>query len=202
MALSVSDRLKKSAAAPKTKSGKNDKPVLTGAEKLVDDVVTTKKAIEDLEAKMAELESTLRVQTYAAYDAARKNGQYSSSIFCEGSATPGCMQVFSDKFSALPTDMESNLRKQDPNYDRHFVEVRKLTVKRDAGKTVSDAIIEKLLTALGEDFDKILEVKVEIGTVKGMAEMWEELPDGLKEMLKDLQAKPSTRNVTVDGKVV
>jgi hypothetical protein len=199
---SVSDRLKKVAAKPTSKSGKNPKPVVSGAEQLVDDVVATKKALEDLEAKYAELEGSLKELTYAAYDEARRNGQFSNSIMCEGSKTTGCIQVYSDKFSAFPTEMEGELRRLDPNYDKHFVEVRKISIKADQGKTISDKRIEEILNALGDKFDEWFEVKVSIGAVSGMAERFEELPDTLKDMLKDLQAKPSTRNVTADGKVV
>ncbi len=199
---SVSDRLRKSAAAPKPKSGKSPKPIVSGCEQLVDQVVETKKALEDLGAKYGELENSLRDKTYAAYDEARKNGQYSSSIVCEGQKTNGCIQVYSDKFSAFPVEQEKSLRSKDPDYDKHFVERRVLKVKADQGKTISDGRIEEILQALGEKFDDFMEVKVEIVAVTGLAERWEELPDSVKDMLKDQQAKPSTRNVTSDGKVV
>ena len=199
---SVSDRLKKSAAAPKPKSGKNPKPVLSGYEELVDQVVETKKALEDLEAKYAELEGSLKDKSYIVYDDARHNKQFSSSVLCEGKKTNGCQQIYSDKFSAFPVEMEAELRKKDPNYDKHFVEVRKIKIKADQGKTISDARIEAILQALGDKFEEFMEVKVEIAAVSGMAEIyWDEMPEELKDLLKEQQAKPSTRNLTADGKV-
>jgi hypothetical protein len=199
---SVSDRLKKSAAAPKPKAGKNEKPVVSGSEILVDQVVKMKKELEDLEAKYAEVEGSLKDISYEAYCEARKRGQFSNSILCEGKDTNGCMQVYSDKFSTLPTEMEKKLRDLDPDYDKHFYEKRTLKIKCDQGKTISDARIEEILQALGDKFDTYVEVKVEIGAKPGTAENWEELPPSIQDVLRDLQAKPSTRNLTVDGKVV
>jgi len=199
---SVSDRLKKSAAAPKPKAGKNEKPVVGGHGTLVDDVVRMKKELEDLEQRYAEVEGSLKEISYKEYCEARARGQFSNSIVCEGKSTNGCMQVYSDKFSTLPSEMEAQLRKLDPDYEKHFYEKRELKVKPDAGKTISDERIEAILEALGENFDKFFEVKVSIGAKPGTAENWEELPPSIQDVLRDLQAKPSTRNLTADGKVV
>jgi hypothetical protein len=194
----VSDRLKKAAKTPTTKGA--SKPQLEGQAALVDRVIKMKNDLEDMQREYEQVEGELTVKTFDVYEAARKDGNYSSSIFAPGQKTNGAMVVYSDKFSNLPSEAEADLRAKDPNYDKHFVEVRKLTVKRDAGKTISDKTIETLIDALGDDFEKIFEVKVEVGTVKGFAEMWEDVPDTVKEMVR--QAKPSVRNVTADGKVV
>lgn len=193
----ISDRLKKAAVATKAKV--SAKPILTGQEALVDKVITMKNALEDMARQYEQLEGELTTQTFDIYSEARKEGNYSSSIFASGKSSNGAMIVYSDKFSNFPMEMDGELRAKDPNYDKHFVEVRKLTVKRDAGKTISDKTIEKLIEALGEDFEKIFEVKVEVGTQKGFAEMWEEVPTSVQEMVK--QSKASVRNVTADGKV-
>jgi len=197
MAVNIKDRLSKAAARPKAKS---EKPTLTGQEELVDKVIKMKNDLEDMQRQYEQVEGELTTKTFDVYSEVRTEGQYNSSVYVPGSKTNGAMVVYSDKFSNLPQDVEGELRTKDPAYDKHFVEVRKLSVKRDAGKTISDKTIEKLIDALGEDFEKIFEVKVEIGTQKGFAEMWDEVPDTVKEMVK--QAKPSVRNVTPDGKVV
>lgn len=194
----IGDRLKKAAAKPKSKG--HEKPVLSGQADLVDKVIKMKNDLEDMERQYEQVEGELLEKTFDVYSDTRKDGQYSNSIFAEGKATNGAMVVYSDKFSNLPSDMEAELRQKDPNYDKHFVEVRKLTVKRDAGKTISDKLIERLIEALGDDFEKVFDVKVEIGTVKGFAEIWEEVPESIREMMK--QAKASVRNCTADGKVI
>jgi len=193
----LSDRLKKAATTTKTKS--SSKPTLSGQEALVDKVIKMKNALEDMQRQYEQLEGELTDQTQTVYSSARTEGQYSSSIFVPGKATNGAMVVYSDKFSNLPSEAEADLKAKDPQYDRHFVEVRKLTVKRDAGKTISDKMINTIIEALGEDFEKVFDVKIEIGTVKGFAELYDEVPDTVKELVR--QAKPSVRNVTVDGKV-
>lgn len=200
MATKLSDRLK--ASATKTAKKATTKPLLLGAETLVDQVVRTKKELEDLEARYDELQASLRELSYGVYDESRAQGAYTSSILCQGGSTPGCMHVYSDKFSSFPVEEEGKLRGLDPRFDDHFVEVRDLKVRKDAGKTISDSVIEKLLGALGEDFDRIFEVKVSIGTKKGLAENgWATLPEALQDELRGLQAKPSVRNLTSDGKV-
>ena len=94
--------------------------------------------------------------------------------------------------------MEKEIKKLDKKYADHFVEARKLSVKRN-GKEIDDKVIDKLMNALGEEFDQIFDCKVEIGTKKGLAEIFHTLPEEVQSMLK--QAKASTRNVTIDGKV-
>jgi hypothetical protein len=54
---------------------------------------------------------------------------------------------------------------------------------------------------LGDElFFEVFNIKQEIGTIKGLAEMYDELPQAIKDMLT--QAKASVRNVTPDGKVI
>jgi len=199
MAGKLSDRLK--AAATKTTKSKSGSAnhVLTGQEALVDKVITLKKKLADAEVEYAQVEQQLTDAGYTVYDQYRSQGQYDPAVFAKGIKTNGAMIIWSDKFSTLDSEMEAELRAKDPNYAKHFVEVRELKVKKDAGKTISDATIEKLMTALGPDFENIFDVKVALGTVKGFAEMWNEVPDSVKDVLK--QAKPSVRNVTEDGKV-
>jgi hypothetical protein len=193
----ISDRLKKAASTPKKSSSQE---VLPGQDVLVDKVIKMKNAIDDMQRQYEILEGELTDQTYGVYSSARSEGHYSTTVFAPGKETNGAMVVYSDKFSNLPSEMEIELRKNDPNYQKHFVEVRKITVKRDAGKTITDHTIEKILNALGDDFEKIFEVKIEIGTQKGLAQMWDEVPSNVQDLLK--QAKASVRNVTADGKVI
>lgn len=196
MASSLSKKLAKSA----TTTSKTVRPLLGSYKDLVDSTVTMKKELEDLGAQYAATESQLIDQAKKIYADARSNKTYASSILCEGKDTDGCMVVFSDKFSNLPLETETELRKLDPNYDKHFVEARKLEVKR-TGKTISDETVNKIMKALGDDlFFELFSVKQEIGTVKGLAEMYDELPKEVQDMLT--QAKASVRNVTVDGKVI
>jgi histone H3/H4 len=193
--LSISDKLKVVA----TSSAKVTKPTLSGVADLVDKVADMKKQVADMEVLYKLLSAELSEKAFQIYDSVREKN-YSSSIFAEGKTSNGLMVVYSDKFSALPVELEADLRKKDSKYDDHFVEVRDLKVKKDAGKTISDETIEKLMKALGEDeFAKIFEVNIAIGAVKGMAEKLNELPEEIKDLLK--QAAPSVRNVTVDGKV-
>ncbi len=196
----ISDKLRKAASSSVKADGK---PHIQGAEELVDKVINLKKELEDLEVAYAATESELINVAYEKYDEERKNRRYSNSIIAEGKETNGAAIIFSDKFSNLPIEMEAELRKKDPRYDDHFVEVRKLEVKRDNGKTISDELIGKIMEALekaGLDFDEIFNVKVEIGTKKGLAERFNELPENVKGILK--QAKPSIRNLTEDRKVI
>jgi hypothetical protein len=196
MASLLSKKLQKSATTAK----KTDRPVLGTYKELVDQTVTMKKELEDLNAQYAATEGQLIEKAKEIYSNQRSAGTYASSILCEGKDTDGCMVVFSDKFSNLPLETETELRKLDPNYDKHFVEARKLEVKR-TGKTISDETVNKIMKALGDDlFFELFEVKQEIGTIKGLAEMYDELPKEVQDMLK--QSKASVRNVTVDGKVI
>lgn len=193
--LSISDKLKKAST-----SKKSDKPILPNMKQLVDQTVQMKKELEDLTQQYASTEGALIDEAKKVYAEARTKKEYSPSILCEGNKTSGCMVIFSDKFSNLPLESEAELRKLDKEYDKHFVEARKLEVKR-TGKTISDEIIEKLMKALGDDeFAEIFNVKQEIGTVKGLAERYDELPKQVQDMLT--QAKASVRNVTEDGKVI
>lgn len=197
MASSISSKLKSAASTSKT--AKSSKPTLSTAKDLVDKVAQMKNDLADMTQAYEQLEDQLTKQTFAIYDSNR-DSNYSSSIFTEGKQSNGLMVVYSDKFSALPIEMEEDLRKKDKKYEDHFVEGRDLKVKKDAGKTISDETIEKLMKALGEDeFAKIFEVKVSIVAVKGLAEKFNELPNEIKDMMK--QSAPSVRNVTVDGKV-
>jgi len=197
MASPLSKKLQKIAAGSAKKS---DKPVLGNMKSLVDQTVTMKKELDDLKAQYDSTEGELIKEAYKVYDEARKNKQYASSILCEGANTDGCMLIFQDKFSNLPIDQEGTLRKADKDYDEHFVEARKLEVKR-TGKTIPDEIINKIMKALGDEaFEEIFSIKVEIGTKKGLAERYNELPKEVQEMLT--QAKASLRNVTTDGKVI
>jgi len=198
--VSFSDRLRVAASKPITKGG--DKPTLIGNEALVDKVIKMKNTLEDMKNQYDQLEGELLNKTFEVYNEARKEKNYSSSIFIPGKDTNGAMAVYSDKFSNLPIEVEKELRKEDPDYDKHFIEVRKLTVKRDSGKTISDKTLELIIEAFdkaGLKFEDYLDAKVEIGTQKGFAEMWEDIPKSVKEMVK--QSKASVRNVTEDGKV-
>ena len=193
--LSISDKLKKVSTVKKS-----DKPVLPNMKTLVDQTVQMKQELEDLKQQYASTEGALIDEAKKVYEDARQKKAYSPSILCEGAKSNGCMVVFSDKFSNLPIESETELRKLDKDYDNHFVEARKLEVKR-TGKTISDEIIQILMKALGEDeFAEIFEIKQEIGTIKGLAEKFDELPQAVKDMLT--QSKASVRNVTVDGKVI
>jgi hypothetical protein len=193
--LSISKQLSQVA---KVSAKKSDKPVLDSMKSLVDSTVEMKKELEDLENQYAQTEKQLLEQAYKVYDGVRESA-YTSSVLCEGSKTTGCMVIFQDKFSNLPLEMEDELRKLDPEYDEHFVESRKLSVKR-TGKEIPDETIEKLMKALGKEFSDIFEVKQEIGTKKGLAERFNELPKEVQERLS--QAKGSVRLVTADGKVI
>jgi len=197
MASELSKKLQKIASSS---SKKSDKPNLSNMKSLVDQTVGMKKELEDLKAQYDSTEGALIDEARKVYNKARTNHQYASSIMCEGEKTDGCMIIFQDKFSNLPSDQEPILRKLDKDYEKHFVESRKLEVKR-TGKTISDEIIKKLMKALGDEaFEEIFKVTIEIGTVKGLAENFDELPKEVQDMLS--QAKASLRNVTPDGKVI
>jgi len=193
---SISDQLKQVSKASKKAS---DKPTLSSYKAMVDSTVTMKKELEDLQSQYEQTEKQLLDEAFKVYSDERSAGSYVSSILCEGQKTDGCMVIFQDKFSNLPLDMEKELRKLDPNYDEHFCESRKLTVKR-TNKEIPDGVVQKLMKALGKDFAEIFEVKQEIGTKKGLAEKWDDLPQSVKDML--VQAKGSVRLVTADGKVI
>ena len=90
--LSISDKLKK--AATKKKS---DKPVLSNVPTLVDQAVTAKKELEDLKEQYASIEGQLIDEAQKVYASARTKKEYSPSILCEGTNSPGCMIIFSDK---------------------------------------------------------------------------------------------------------
>lgn len=203
MASSLSKKLQAaSSKSAKVRTG-SVKPTLVGAEKLVDQVAEAKQALVDQIAAYEQLEQTLTSQTKQIYSDARKDGNYSSSIFAKGDQSNGLMVVYSDKFSALPIEMEDELRKLDPKFDDHFVESRELKVRKNAGdgKTITDNVIEELMKKLGEArFNEIFDVKVAIAPRKGTAEIWEQLPVEIRNQLR--QADPSVRNVTEDGKVV
>jgi nitrogen fixation/metabolism regulation signal transduction histidine kinase len=197
MASDLSKKLQKIASSS---SKKSDKPTLSNMKSLVDQTVSMKKELEDLNAQYASTEGALIEEARKVYDKARTDKQYASSILAEGDKTDGCMVIFQDKFSNLPIETEAELRKLDKEYDKHFVEARKLEVKR-TGKTIPDEIIKKLMKAIGETaFSEIFNVKIEIGTAKGLAEMYDELPKEVQDMLT--QAKASVRNITPDGKVI
>lgn len=196
----LTDRLRKAAAAPKRSNGNSNNPTLPGSEVLVDEVVEMKKKLEDMNREYEFLEEELFGAAMPLYDEARLNGTYATGVYVPGKTTNGAVVLWSDRYSAFPVEMEKELRKKDPNFGKHFVEVRKLTVKRDAGKTISDKTIEKLIAALGEDFEKIFDVKVEIGAAKGFAEQWGEVPESIRDLMK--QSKPAVRNCTADGKVI
>ena len=135
--------------------------------------------------------------------AERKSGNYQTSIFAEGNATNGAMFVFPDRFCNIDAELEEEMRKLDKKYDSHFVEVRDLKIRKDAynGKSISDNVIDNLRKKLGDElFLAIFDIRVHIGAQKALAEKWDELPDEVKEMVK--QVKPSVRNVTDDQKVV
>jgi hypothetical protein len=193
--LSISKQLGQVA---KVSSKKSDKPVLDSMKSLVDSTVEMKKELEDLKNQYDQTEAQLLGEAYKVYDSVRDSA-YASSILCEGSKSNGCMVIFQDKFSNLPIEMEDELRKLDPEYDEHFVESRKLSVKR-TGKEIPDETIEKLMKALGKEFSEIFDVKQEIGTKSGLAEKFNELPKEVQERLS--QAKGSVRLVTADGKVI
>jgi hypothetical protein len=195
--LDVSAKLRKATSVKKSSS---TSPALSTQKALVDEVVRMKKELEDMENAQQQLQGELDSFSRTVYDDARKNGTYTSTVFAEGDKSNGIMVVYSDKYSVLPMEKMEELQKLDKKYNDHFVEVREIKVVKDAGKTISDATIEKLMKALGEDeFFKIFEIKQSIGCVKGMAEKIDELPDQIKNML--VQCKPSFRNVTEDGKV-
>ena len=194
--MKISDRLKK--ASINTKQSKSSRPVLKGQDELVDKVIKMKNDLENMERQYEQLESELTSTAFSLYSEVRTDGNYSSSIFAPGAATNGALIVYSDKFSNLPSESEEELRNLDSNYEKHFVEVRKLTVKKDAGKTISNKTVEKILAALGDEFENIFDVKVEIGTRPGFAEVWNEVPESVRAIVK--QAKPSVRNVTEDQK--
>jgi len=194
--MKISDRLKK--ASINTKQSKSSRPVLKGQDELVDKVIKMKNDLENMERQYEQLESELTSKAFSLYSEVRTDGNYSSSIFAPGAATNGALIVYSDKFSNLPSESEEELRNLDSNYEKHFVEVRKLTVKKDAGKTISNKTVEKILAALGDEFENIFDVKVEIGTRPGFAEVWNEVPESVRAIVK--QAKPSVRNVTEDQK--
>jgi hypothetical protein len=105
MATNLSKKLQKAATVKKS-----DKPIFGAMKALVDQTVQMKKELEDLN---------------------QQKKEYSSSILCEGTKTDGCMVVFSDKFSNLPIESEAELRKLDKDYERHFVEARKIEVKEN-----------------------------------------------------------------------
>lgn len=195
MATNLSKKLQKAATVKKS-----DKPIFGSMKSLVDQTVQMKKELEDLNQQYSATEGQLIQEAYKVYDEARKKKEYSPSILCEGTKTDGCMVVFSDKFSNLPIESEADLRKLDKDYDRHFVEARKIEVKK-TGKTIPDEAINKIMKLLGDDlFFEVFNIKQEIGTQKGLAEMYDELPQAIKDMLT--QAKASVRNVTPDGKVI
>ena len=199
MAINIKDRLAKASAKPSTK-GKPERPVHAGVEVEADKVMKMKKELADLKLEYSELEGTLLEKVYETYDSARNAGRYASSIMVPGQTTNGLMAIWKDQFSNLPCDVENELRKKDPKYDDHFFEARTITVKKDVPKSISDEIIEKLMNYLGDDFEKLFDVKVEIGCKEGLAKVWNTVPDSVKGMVR--QHKASVRDVTSDAKVV
>jgi hypothetical protein len=136
------------------------------------------------------------------YDAERKAFNYQTSIECPGQVTSGVLVINPDRFCGIDIEMEGELRKLDPDYDKHFVEVRDVKVKKDAfsDKTISDATIKTLIDKLGEEeFTRIFDVSVKIGAQKGLAEKWDNVPDAVKPFIK--QVKSSVRVLTDEGKV-
>jgi len=201
--LATKDLLRKVAVNGVKPNGKpkKDRPTLSGHETEVDKLVSMKKEMEDLKRKYEQLEESVIEAVKDVYDDVRKAGNYQTAIFAEGQHTNGAMFIFPDRFCNIDAELEDELRNLDNDYDKHFVEVRELKLKKDAGKTVSDATIDMLRAKLGDElFVQIFDIKVHIGAQKGLAERWDELPDEVKEMVR--QVKASLRNVTDDGKVV
>lgn len=199
----VSNVLRKANKAGATKTAKKNHVRLENESTLVDKVAELKQELADLETKYEQTEQQLIDRARVLYDAERQANNYQTAIECEGNKTNGLMVVFADKYLALPVEMEDDLKKVDPKYDQHFLELREIKVKKDAfaDKTVSDSTIKLLIDKLGEDkFTEIFDITVKIGTVKGLASIIDSVPTAARGLLT--QAKPSVRNLTDEGKVV
>jgi len=169
---------------------------------IVDKYVDLSKQLKQIETDLEQTGEAIAAQARTIYDGERQGYNYQTSIECPGVQTPGVLTIFPDRFCGIAIEMEGELRKLDPDYDKHFVEVRDVKVKKDAfaDKTISDATIQKLINALGEEeFTRIFDIAVKIGTQKGLAEKWDMVPDAVKPFIK--QVKPSVRILTDEGKV-
>lgn len=199
---SVSSVLRKANTKATTKAKKTDHVKCAGVEALADKYVDLSKQLKQLESDLEQTGEAIASSARGVYDAERQGHNYQTSIEVPGNATPGVLTIFPDRFCGIDIEMETEMRKADPNFDKHFVEVRDIKVKKDAfsDKTVSDSTIKKLIDALGEDeFTRIFDISVKIGTQKGLAEMWDNVPVAVRGYVK--QVKPSVRILTDEGKV-
>ena len=198
----VGSLLRKANNKATTKKAKTEHVKCAGAETLVDKYVDLDKKFKQLESDLAQTGEAIANTARVVYDAERKNFNYVTSIECPGANTNGVLVINPDRFCGIDIEMEGTLKGLDPDYDKHFVEVRDVKVKKDAfaDKTISDATIQKLVNALGEEeFTRIFDISVKIGTQKGLAEKWDTVPDAVKPFVK--QVKSSIRVLTDEGKV-
>lgn len=192
----VSNVLRRMNSAASSKdTARNEVVSISDATDLVDRTVRMKRELAALGEQYNETESELIERARTVYESYRKKGSYTSSVTCVGKTTDGLVVIFADKFSPLPVEMEKDLRKLDPRYDDHFCEVRDIKLKSDA----TDADIETIIKALGEDnFKRLFDVSIKIGTRKGLARVYETLTAKVKGLLR--QAKPSVRELNAEGK--
>jgi len=198
----VSSILRKANTKATAKKAKTEHVKCAGVETLVDKYVELNKKFTQLESDLAQTGEAIANKARMVYDAERSAFNYQTSIECPGNATAGVLVINPDRFCGIDIEMEGTLRGLDPDYDKHFCEVRDVKVKKDAfsDKTISDATLKVLIDKLGEaEFTRIFEISVKIGTQKGLAEKWDTVPAAVKPFVK--QVKSSVRILTDEGKV-
>jgi hypothetical protein len=173
---------------------KSTVPELGGYAHLADKVAEAKVNLQDATAVFGSLEGELITHIRQEYEQAAESGDFSKSFNVLGASSDGVQVTFTDRFSAIPGDMEDTLQKSvtGDQYKTLFEEKRVLTLAK-----TDDDTIKMLVEKLGEKtFSDIFKINVSIAPKKDMDRNQFKLPAEVRSLLN--QAKPGVKLIEGD----
>src|SRR5277367_6115440 len=190
--INVTDFLKTKKLSTETKK-KSTVPELGAYSHLADKVAEAKVNLQDAEAVFGSLEGELITHIRQEYEQAANAGDFSKSFNVLGANSDGVQVTFTDRFSAIPGDMEEQLKGNlaatygdggVESFRTYFEEKRSLSLTK-----TDDDTIKMLLEKLGEKtFTEIFKINVTINPKKDMDRNQFDLPAEVRGLLKQANA--------------